>query len=1004
MVDINHLKNKVQLQNIIAQQHQLKGNGRYLRGIEHNSLVIDTKKQTWARYSQGIGGDILDWLGHNKFNGTWDTKNKKMFVEVLADLAEIAGVPLDKKNYTPPPYQDIFNLAKSHYSQQLSLEFIEYCQNRGIELEIIKKASLGVGGNLKSKLAKKDYPHALKAGLLKKLDNGKIIDSIPIGYLVFTHHLHGQPRYFSSRSITEKKHYNLPGEKEPFILINDFKKLIIVEGQFDALSAYQLGYSAYGMCGVTYGKIDKDFINLFEHVYYIPDKDKAGQNSIKPLCTAIGNPLLNIVYLGVLSDLPEKADLNDLLKIDPDGELLTELLGKSRTFIYYLLNELTNLAYNERDNATEELFKLLGCLSKFALARYKNTVCTVLAISKADFNELLKAASLVNEITPTRYKYTGGYTCLVDRNNLQPLANAKIEIKHLRQRDNGDGEILSEYQLGGETEAGPLPLRTVPCADFNKMAWINEHYPRIVVEAGRATIDHLRAAIQRLSNFKTTTIFEHTGWRKIGKTQVYLTCSGPLGEENNQDDTNNAITTTVDLTAGRPETNLKRYQLPLNPENVAEAIKYSFEFWNITNYNATIPLWACMYLAPLNPILSTNFGLWVHGKSGSFKSVLSVLALAHFGDWSGREAHHHAPQSFLSTHTNILMDAYLCKDIPFLIDDFAPGNTQQENKERDLVASKLLRSLGNNAGRGRMKRDGRTYQANHPPRCLAIITAEDIPSGQSIMARGLAVRMITPPPNSAERKKIIAKITTAQDDHAPHYKHAMGAYILWVAKNWQHLQKTLPALANKYNNNAKSSHARLSDAYGKLMAAVSTALTFFVEEKAITKEMAEGNLTLAKTVLQDILTEHSQNIEDLDPVLIFCETIREMLDSYTWHILPMSDSELANVTSEPAFAGNRGDGDNEMYIHLLPKNSELIGYYDQFHIYLQTRVYSMVKRNYQNGGNVFPLGKSTLYNRLIESDVLEKTKNGASDTVFIPRIKTSPRMLKIKKSAIYPND
>src|SRR5205085_10830230 len=52
----------------------------------------------------------------------------------------------------------------------------------------------------------------------------------------------------------------------------------------------------------------------------------------------------------------------------------------------------------------------------------------------------------------------------------------------------------------------------------------------------------------------------------------------------------------------------------------------------------------------------------------------------------------------------------------------------------------LFRSVGNRSGRGRCRPDG-TPRAGHPPRAVPLSTGEDIPAGQSLRARMIALEV-----------------------------------------------------------------------------------------------------------------------------------------------------------------------------------------------------------------------------------------------------------------------
>jgi len=1018
-MDLQHIKNLINLQDLVEQTEQLTGNQRYKRGIAHDSLVVDTAKQCWWWNSKSQRGDLIDWIGMYTlgFDGSWNPNDPTMFKLALEKIGELTGTPIRFKPQTPEQKKQadleksLMGIALEHYIYNFNHtpDAIEYMNSRALTLETCQQYKIGYSnGKLNKKIKPEHYETAKKLGLLEYTDdNGGVwFDVIPNGFIVYSHYKHAKIRYFSGRSITKKRHANLKSEKEPLLYLNNgWDELIIVEGQADALSLAQLGFNVLALCGTNIANVDTDMLKLFKSIYLALDNDNAGLKNIYSLAKQIG-PLIKLIILPEVYTLDKKlcSDVNDMLKAGINPTDVRLWIANSKTYLNTMINNIALAPKDDRDSQLEELFITITQLEGFTLARYRTRICDRLKISRHDFDKLLSIAK--NKVEPEetflkgqQYQIKDGWMVIQKMGGgYIPLCNAEFKITGLICHDNGSGDLYQEYTMQAQDSfSNPLATTNIPTEDFEKMSWINKHYPTVIVEAGRSSKDQLRAAIQhRSGKYQRHFIYEHTGWRKIQGHQTYLTTSGAIGLPKDFDDT-----VAVDLRAGRPQTNLNRYSLPLYPENIKEACLYSLAYWDIMNPIATIPMWAAMFLAPLNPILPTNFGLWMHGKSGSFKSVMAVLALAHFGKWHGRGADRHAPANFISTANNILMDSFLCKDIPLLIDDFAPGNSIREMRERDEVASKLLRSVGNKAGRGRM-RDGKRYQASYPPRCLAIITAEDIPSGQSILARGIGVRVVTAPAGTDERKEIMKKITLAQNEHSIHYKHAMSGYIMWLIKNWDELEKRLPTQVAKNSKNITAvGHARLADAFGKLITAVETALLFFQEVGAISEDQATELTARAYSNLQSIMVEHSGQIEDLDPILIFAETLRENLDSYDWYLLPASATEVSPHTTEPHDAGLDADGN---YIKLLPKNAKLVGWYDAHRIFLLPKAVKLIMTAYASGGVPFPIGRNSLYNRLQEKGWLQMGTSKSTQTIYIEREKTSPRVLVLYKKAVYPDD
>ena len=106
----------------------------------------------------------------------------------------------------------------------------------------------------------------------------------------------------------------------------------------------------------------------------------------------------------------------------------------------------------------------------------------------------------------------------------------------------------------------------------------------------------------------------------------------------------------------------------------------------------------------LRPILGgADFSLLLYGATGVFKTELATLLQQHFGaDFDSR----HPPTSFTSTaNTNELL-AFIAKDAVLLVDELHPPATGRESETMHRDAGRLLRSQGNNTGRGRMRPDG----------------------------------------------------------------------------------------------------------------------------------------------------------------------------------------------------------------------------------------------------------------------------------------------------------
>jgi hypothetical protein len=150
------------------------------------------------------------------------------------------------------------------------------------------------------------------------------------------------------------------------------------------------------------------------------------------------------------------------------------------------------------------------------------------------------------------------------------------------------------------------------------MSWVTESWGlRAVVRAGSTTRDALREAIQVLSPTAVSRhVFTHTGWRQIADQWIYLTASGAIGGPGYE----------VDL---GPD--LARYALPLKAEDPVGAMRTSLDLLrgDIAPMKAMVPLWGAIYRAPTAAALPIDVSVWIEGTTGSLKSTLAALALAH---------------------------------------------------------------------------------------------------------------------------------------------------------------------------------------------------------------------------------------------------------------------------------------------------------------------------------------------------------------------------------------
>ncbi len=283
MTDVELVKSKIDIVSFISDYIQVKKAGRNFKALcpfhseKSPSFIISPERGSWHCFGAcGEGGDAL------KFLQKWENID---FLEALKILAKKTGVTLS--NFTPTAENkkreilyEINHMASEFYhylltSHKLGKRALEYLKGRGIKEETIKTFKLGYApeswDSLHRFLLKKGYESfdCNKAGLIIRSDGGKLYDRFR-GRLMFALHDHrGNIAGFSGRLLDEVHPESLDSARDKLqrgakyvntsetpiyikgnilyglqITRDSIKKAneaIVVEGEFDLLSSFQIG-------------------------------------------------------------------------------------------------------------------------------------------------------------------------------------------------------------------------------------------------------------------------------------------------------------------------------------------------------------------------------------------------------------------------------------------------------------------------------------------------------------------------------------------------------------------------------------------------------------------------------------------------------------------------------------------------------------------------------------------------------------------------------------------
>ena len=565
-----------------------------------------------------------------------------------------------------------------------------------------------------------------------------------------------------------------------------------------------------------------------------------------------------------------------------------------------------------------------------------------------------------------------------------PLTNFTARIVEDVTRDDG-AERTRFFTVEGTTVEGKaLPTAKVPSHQFDSMAWISREWG---VNANLApdwnAAGRVRYVIKLSSEGAVRReIYAHLGWRNIGGEWCFLHAGGAVGAEG----------------IGVELAELQGYRLPSTVEDLKDAVQMSLSLLDVAPRSVTIPCLCSAYRAVTGAICPPTFTIWLYGESGSLKSTLTALFLNHFGgDFDDKQL----SANWSSTANELEALAFRAKDVPFVIDDFAPQPSRYETDQLESKAHRLIRAQGNRQGRQRMRRD-RTDAPTYFPQGLLWVTGEQLPSGLSVNARVLPIEV----PNLGENLTDLKALTGFQKNRS-RLAHATRGFIEWIAPQYEKLTETLPASIEEIRAcvRSKGQHLRQPEVVAHLYVGLDMFLTFAVEVGACELIWADKLRKEALETLIALTTEQSDRILQQHPTRRFLSILRELFTQGRAHLRD------AKTNQEPAAAEQLGWDVEEGYAKeghgqgLRPGDDQL-GWADADFLYLMPEVaYRVAAKFCEEAKAPFPVKKETLLKALADEgySVYEGHDKGKRrNTAVISVQGSSHRVIKIYRAKLEP--
>ena len=278
-------------------------------------------------------------------------------------------------------------------------------------------------------------------------------------------------------------------------------------------------------------------------------------------------------------------------------------------------------------------------------------------------------------------------------------------------------------QLSGRHRSGSrFPAIKVQSKDFDKADWILENWgsePQIYVRP--RSKEHWIAAVKQCSDPERKTYFQHTGWREVDKSFVYLTAGGAIGK----DGFNHDVAT--DLPG-----NLTDYDLP-EPRDAADVdlLGICDLIVELIDDAAGLLMLGCVFRSVFSEFKPCTVSLFLVGTTGTRKSAVLGVLMAFFG---ARFNGFHLPENWSSTANSLEKKASLVKDAIIGVDDFVLNGSIADVNRANAKAERFCRAQGNQAGRGRLT-SNTDLRNPYVPRGMIAATGEDTPRGHSLQAR-----------------------------------------------------------------------------------------------------------------------------------------------------------------------------------------------------------------------------------------------------------------------------
>lgn len=581
-----------------------------------------------------------------------------------------------------------------------------------------------------------------------------------------------------------------------------------------------------------------------------------------------------------------------------------------------------------------------------------------------------------------------------------PLCNFTCVIVEEFTYQDGLGD-KPFFRIRGQQQDGvALPEIEVSLSKFPVMNWPGELWgSKALILSGATKRDNLRVAIilysTRNGEIPQRRIYGYTGWTKINEAWHYLSGSGAIGA--------NGLDTAVQVDLGGGH--MAKYSLPEppTPEQLKADISALDDLLNVCPNRPEIgaTLLAAVARAALGECHIIDFAIFVHGQTGAYKSSITALLLAFFGNFDSRSF----PANFSDSDSDLEAKGHQVKDGIYCIDDFKPATNAVEATKLHSKTERFIRNTGNGAGRGRRNPD-MTAKAAPFNRSLTIMTGEDLPKGQSILARLLVIELA----KNDVHIPTLGRLQKYTMDGA--FSRIMAANLQWLAPRLDALKTEFPKSVTDLRDTAISmnlikSHSRAPEMFANLVAGANQFYEFLADVGMIdstTKETTQD--AIERALITAFKTQSSYQAEQ-DEVERFGDLLRSVLSSGNGHIA-LAENQGPPSVHPQRFGYTKNQDTNE-----TKAQGDLFGWYwhkdgKNGQVWLdKNTAHRLISEFSRKAGDPFLMSAITLWRRMDDRELLLTTEKQPDGTKRLDVKRTiagvSRRVLVISEGWLLPS-